>query len=113
MTFGVCRLLFQPDRVLNLSLGYDLKGFSGRLSLTYQADVLTAIGIEEEVDSYTDDYFRWDLSLKQRITGGLSVYFNIYNITNQPDKAFQKTTGFPTYVEYYGWISSLGFQIEY
>jgi TonB-dependent receptor len=107
------RLLFQPDRVLNLSLGYDLKGFSGRLSLIYQTDVLTAIGIEEEVDSYTGDYFRWDLSLKQKITNALSVYFNMYNVTNQPDRAFQKTTGFPTYIEYYGWISSLGFQIAY
>ena len=35
-TFYTTRLLNQPNDILNFALGYDYKGFSGRISMLYQ-----------------------------------------------------------------------------
>ncbi|MDA8753654.1 hypothetical protein N9N24_04070 [Candidatus Marinimicrobia bacterium] len=41
-TTYVDRLLDQPDKILNVSVGYDYKGFSGRLSMLYNDNVFVS-----------------------------------------------------------------------
>jgi hypothetical protein len=58
------RLIDQPNDILNLTMGYDIGGFSARLSFLYQDNVLRSTDIkQEELDEYTDA-FKMDLYIK-------------------------------------------------
>ncbi|MEJ2627309.1 MAG: TonB-dependent receptor, partial [bacterium] len=60
------RLLDQPNHILNAYLGYDYKGFSSRVSVTYQDNSARGIGGRyREIDSYTREFFRIDFSDRQ------------------------------------------------
>lgn len=80
------RLLDQPNEIINFSLGYDHKGFSGRLSMLYYDDVFKSTNFWPELRQTTDPYRRWDMSIKQKLfVDGLSIYFNFSNITSTND----------------------------
>ena len=80
------RLLDQPNDILNLSLGYDYKGFSGRLSMLYTSDVFSTVNFWPGLRESTDSYRRYDLSMKQKLpVKGLELYLNISNLTEAVD----------------------------
>ncbi len=113
-TAYVDRLVKQPSLLANVSLGYDLKGFSARLSFSYQADILNEPqtrpdGADKEV---TLAFSRWDLQIKQNLTKRLKIYFNMTNIFNCPDRAVREVTGYYTAVEYYGMGANLGLKYD-
>ncbi len=112
-TFRVGRMPSQASHIANFSLGYDLKGFSGRISMLYQGASLTTVGDRFEVDGFTEAYIRFDASLKQRLSPQLSLFLNLNNLTDRPDRSFQNTAGFPTAQEYYGWSVDLGAQLKF
>jgi TonB-dependent receptor len=62
------RVRGQSDHIVNLSLGYDFKGLSARVSMTYQGESLNSVSTQPEKDRFNEDWIRWDLSLKQKIT---------------------------------------------
>jgi TonB-dependent receptor len=72
----------QTDYTGNASVGYDYKGFSGRVSVYFQGPYLAAISNIEVYDIYQKAFSRWDLALKQAIMNNLTVYANINNFTN-------------------------------
>lgn len=72
----------QPEFFGNLSIGYDIDGFSGRVSLFYQGEYNRSFSATGRSDGIVDDFFRIDIALKQQITDYLSVMLNINNITN-------------------------------
>ena len=85
-SFYVDRLIDQPNEIMNLSLGYDYKGFSGRLSMLYMGDVFMSTNFWPELRQTTDAYKRYDLSLKQRLpVKGLEMYLNVSNINEAVD----------------------------
>ncbi len=103
------RLYNQPDDIMNLAIGYDYKGFSCRLSMLYQSNVFTGPDFWPELRSYTDDYTRWDFSVKQNLPWqGLQVYLNVNNITESMDRNINAGTLLPTSVEHYGRTFQLG-----
>jgi TonB-dependent receptor len=107
------RLYNQPDDILNFAVGYDYKGFSCRLSMLYQSNVFTGPNFWPELRSYTDDYWRWDFAVKQRLPWyGLQVYLNIYNLTETMDRSINAGTGLPTWMEHYGRTIQLGLRME-
>jgi len=55
------RLIDQPNHILNVTLGYDFKGFSARVSMLYNTNVFSGNSMFWEERSYTDDYMRFDL----------------------------------------------------
>ena len=80
------RLIDQPNDIINLSLGYDYKGFSGRLSMLYTGDVFMSTDFWPELRQNTDAYQRWDLSLKQHLpVNGLEMFLNASNLTEAND----------------------------
>jgi len=113
-TIYVDRLLMQPSLLANISLGYDIKGFSARVSYAYQGDVLTTA--QTRADGYdktsTKAFSRWDLQLKQKLNKTVSFYFNMTNIFNTPDKGYMNATGFNTSIGYYGMGMNLGVKID-
>lgn len=84
------RLLGQGDHLVNVALGVDYKGFSGRLSFRMQDDVLSTVGIRPEEDQHTEAIYRWDLTLKQKLPiEGLILGFNGVNLFHSPTKTYQ------------------------
>jgi len=97
------RLLFQPDNIVNLAIGYDYKDFSCRLSMLYQTNIFMGPDFYPELRSSTGDYVRWDFSLKQNLPwAGLQLYLNINNITGATDLELNNVTKLPTSEEHYG-----------
>ena len=81
------RLLHQANDIANVSLGYDYKGFSARASFRFQGNVISSIAEKVENNTYTNDVYKFDFVMKQRIpvkTANLEVFFNAINFTNVP-----------------------------
>jgi TonB-dependent receptor len=103
----------QSDHVLNASLGYERGGFSGRASVTYQSSYLAAVARDPARDAYTDDFTRWDVAVRQRVAGGLSLLGNLINVTNLPDRSFTGIANRVSNEEYFGWIATLGVRQDF
>ncbi len=113
-TFSVADLEDQPADILNLSFGYDIGGFSVRLSFYWQTQTLTSREKEEIKNEYTENYRRWDLAVKQDLPWkGLKLFFNANNLIDTPDRRFQLNSVYPTYQEYYGRSFALGLRYVY
>lgn len=107
------RMPFQPSHILNITLGYDYKGFSTRLSYLYQSDKVTYLDQYKELDSFSDDYSRWDLSLQQRLDWGIQVFANFSNLNSRPDVTLRGgNNDRPAYLEYYGFTMDLGVRFK-
>ena len=112
-TFRTGSMPFQADDIANLSLGYERGSFSGRVSVLFQGKTLSNIGVRKEIDGFTDDLTRVDLSLSYRVNDKISIFLNCNNLTNQPDKSYRYQSLFPTDIEYYGLSANTGFSIKY
>lgn len=113
-TFRVAPMIHQADYIANLSVGYDFRGFSSRVSMQYQGATLRSVGNRPELDQYTDDYLRFDASLRQRFFNRrMSVFANINNVTNRPDRSSQFTFDRPRSIEYYGASFDVGMEIRF
>jgi hypothetical protein len=107
------RLIDQPADVVNASLGYEYAGFSGRVSFLFQGGVVSYVGTRTEVDSETEDYFRIDIALKQKLPlDGLSVYLNMNNVNERRDETSQVSKNLLTGSQYYGLTVDLGVRYE-
>ena len=108
-TFYTNRLIDQPDDIVNVSLGYDYKGFSARLSFLYQTNIFTGNNFYPELRSYTDDYIRWDFTVNQKLPiSGLQIFLNYANISGAIDRSLNYGSSFPTKEQYYGATIDLG-----
>ena len=77
--------------VVNVALGVDYKGFSGRISFNLQGNVITTVGSRPEDDQFTGNIYKWDFTLKQQLPiEGLSVSLSGVNIFHNPVKTYQK-----------------------
>jgi len=90
----------QVDNLVNLSLGYERKGFSFRVSMIYQGISLfvdeeadmgrlaTSVGATPEKDNFVGATTRWDLVVKQKIKEHFQVFLYINNFTNIKEQTF-------------------------
>jgi len=111
------RMPDQPGDIFNATLGYDIGGFSARLSFSYTDNVLRGVNrTYKELDSYTDAYKRWDFTAQQKLPwlgGGLQLYLNINNITNTADRTFTSELGKLASLQYYGRTVDLGLRYTF
>jgi len=111
------RMPNQPDDVFNFTIGYDIGGFSARLSYVYTDNILVGVNRTfDELDAYTDSFQRWDLTAYQKLPwlgGGAQVYLNVNNITNTADRAFISTLEKVSAVEYYGRTVDIGLRYKF
>lgn len=117
----------QVDDVLNLSIGYERGGFSARLSMVYQNSSLAvsedaepgqlkkSVGQNENLDSYTGSFTRWDLVVKQKIKKSFTIYLNVNNITNTPEISYLAGSTKNLYTRYmvYGMTMDLGLRYRF
>ncbi len=108
-------LLYQPNRILNLSMGYDYLGFSIRVSMLYQADIFTGSAAEPvwmQLHTSTAAYRRWDLSVKQELPWlGIQLFGDINNLNSAKDvSVISAPTGVPNSQQSYGLTGDVGFR---
>jgi len=106
----VGRMPDQPSHIANVTVGYDLKGFSARFSFLYQTDISTYIDASNPLfDSFSGDYFRFDIAVKQKLTPRIELFANFNNLNNRADRNYRGSSTFnPSYIEYYGFTMDTG-----
>ena len=123
-TFYVNRLLHQANDIANVSLGYDLKGFSARVSFRFQGNIIRSVGRRPEENEYTNNIYAYDFVIKQNIPlkyGQIEVFLNAINFTNVPSNRRYRTFKTPqgndrnalTYERYSGRQFQLGLRFRY
>jgi TonB-dependent receptor len=110
------RLENQPEFFANIALGYDIDGFSGRLSFFHQGEYTRTFTARSRGDIVVGSFSRLDLSLKQKITDNISVMLNVTNLTNteEPTAALYGETGWdlPRTRDRYGMSGVFGVRVE-
>ena len=113
------RMPDQPTHIFNITVGYDLGGFSARLSYLYQTDKLTGIGYDgvvptSRLSSYTSGYGRWDLTLQQKLYQNFQLFANFNNLNNRHDQnCIGSELNCPSYIEYYGFTMDMGIRANF
>ncbi|MBW7886781.1 MAG: TonB-dependent receptor [Bacteroidetes bacterium] len=104
------RLIAQPNELFNLSLGYDLMGFSIRVSFQYTADIFGGPNQWPQLVATTSPYRRWDISLKQDLPlPGLQLYSNLVNLNGAYDRTtIAASNQIPRTMQQYGFVGELG-----
>lgn len=72
----------QPEFFGNIALGYDIGGFSGRISVFHQAGYNNSLSATFQTYQKYKEFTRVDIALKQRILDNYSVFLNVNNLTN-------------------------------
>jgi TonB-dependent receptor len=71
----------QPEFFGNFAIGYDIGGFSARLSVFHQGEYNRSYGTLPR-DNIVNAFTRWDLAVKYKIFKNIDIMLNINNITN-------------------------------
>lgn len=110
----------QTEWIGNLTIGYDLRGFSARASLIYQSAYLRGLGSAGEAsseteltDRYTDSYLRFDASISQRIGKQIRLMANFANITAESERSYQYIPDYWRNENRYGATFDLGVQYRF
>ena len=102
----------QSPHIFNMSLGYDLKGFSARISGAFQGTKSSSYSLNKDFDRFDLEFWRWDASVKQRLGENWSVFLNMNNLSNQQDISFTRNENFINTIQTFGWTGTLGIQYK-
>ena len=107
-------LLYQPNNMGNLSIGYDYLGFSIRASVIYQDYIFSSTNFYPQLRTNTSAYTRWDLSAKQDLPWlGAQIYGDLSNLNSENDvQVIQAPTGAPQAEQDYGMTIDLGIRVK-
>jgi len=107
----------QPEFYGNIALGYDIEGFSARISLFHQAEYNRSFSGSGRGDFVNNKFTRIDLALKQKVTEYLAVMLNISNLTGV-DESYSQMNRIVGYKilrnsEKYDLAADLGIRLEF
>ena len=107
-TYDTISMPDQTPHIFNVSLGYDIKGFSSRISFIYQGLRLTSVS-NNGLHGYDLDTYQLDLSLKQKFGKYFSAYMNLNNLFNlRKDVSYQYELYYKTSEQQWGMNIFLG-----
>jgi len=107
-------MISQPDHLLNLTLGYDYKGFSIRWAMRYSSGIFRSANWYEKLRGYSTDFYRYDLAIRQKLpVEGLEFFLNINNLTNEVERNTINHMNFTSYLEDYGRNANLGLRYQF
>jgi TonB-dependent receptor len=102
-------MIHQPAYLVNFTLGYDIKGFSIRTALNYRAKVFTQNSFRSGTAALSDDFYRVDISIRQKLpVKGMECFFNINNLLDQMERSSFQHYGFARSIESYGRNANAG-----
>ncbi len=102
----------QAPHIFNMSVGYDYKTFSLRVSSIYQGTKADGFSANKDFDRFSLGFWRWDASLKQRVGKHWSLFLNMNNFTNQRDITFTRTENFLNTIQTFGRTGTIGLQYK-
>ncbi|MEZ4775918.1 MAG: TonB-dependent receptor [Bacteroidia bacterium] len=111
-----------PDQVgwiTNVSLGYDYKGFSARVSLIYQSSYLKSFSTAAELSGekytrrYVAKFLRYDASVSQKLGKHLMLMASFANFANAKELEYQYLPQYVRSDNRYGMTIDLGIQYKY
>ena len=112
-------MMYQPQNIANVSLGFNLKGFNAWLSFQYNGLIYTGKNYRgaPRLDSQKDYFYRWDLQLTQKFrigkVKGFEVIANIANISDFTESQRLRGDPRPTYQENFGMTADLGLRYRF
>jgi len=107
------RLVDQPNDIVNVSFGYDYKGFSAKVSCVFQGNSVTYVGAYPEQDGYSKDYFSMGFSARQMLPWtGLQLFFDATNLNSETNMSAQNSINGFTSQNYYGYTLNLGIRYD-
>ena len=83
------RLESQPDFFGNVSLGYDIGGFSGRVSVFHQGEFYRSYAPRGNNNRLVGEFTRVDVVLNYKVNEMIRLTGNINNVTNVTEKDIQ------------------------
>jgi TonB-dependent receptor len=107
------RLPGQAENVGNFAIAYEKYGFSGRITWNYHSEYLFEVGDSPETDTFIDSHLQLDLSISQRLTGGLRAFAEMINLTDEPYRVYEGTPDRPIQEEYYSWWGTFGVKWDF
>ena len=106
-----------PEFLGNISLGYDIAGFSARIAVFHKGEHNVSFSAAGFNDQITNAFTRFDIALKQKITDFLSVFLNLNNITNVEDgtSVINRQYNYTLFdqSEKYGFTADVGVNLEF
>lgn len=107
-------LLYQPDHILNITLGYDYEGFSIRGSMQFKSRIFSENNWRPQLRGYTDDFYLFDLAVSQKLPiEGLVLFGNLKNISKTIESDYNQGTGYMSNKEYYGMTGNFGIKYHF
>ena len=104
----------QPDHLLNLTLGYDIKGFSVRWAMRYKSHIFKSANHYEALRGYSTDFYRYDVQVRQKLpVDGLEFFLNVYNLTGEIERDVINHRDYANYIEDYGRSANVGFRYQF
>ena len=117
--FNETTLPDQTEWIGNLTVGYDFRGFSARVSMIYQSAYLRGLSTSGEVQGsefenrFTDSFLRFDASLSQKIGKHIRIMANFANISSEVERSYQYISQYWRNENRYGTTIDLGFQYKF
>ena len=107
-------LINQPDDIINVSLGYDYKGFSILFSMIYQSAIFNSTDYWNAFRTDKDEYLRWDIVMKQKLPWyNIEVFLNLNNLNGENDTFIMRGNGFRDTDESYGLTAEFGIRTSF
>ncbi|MFZ4622105.1 MAG: TonB-dependent receptor domain-containing protein [Bacteroidota bacterium] len=111
------KLFNQPEFFGNVSVGYDIGGFSARLSLFYQDEFPRSYSQDGRNESITNKFSRWDLSVKHQATENVAILLTVNNLNDFEEGTSSRHTVEPYWTlqtsrQRYGITGDLGVRIN-
>lgn len=107
-------MINQPAHLLNVTVGYDYKGFSIRWAMRYKSKIFTNNNWYKKLRGYSTDFYRYDLSLKQKLpVDGMELFLNVNNLTSELEQNVINHMNFTSYLEDYGRTANLGIRYRF
>ena len=113
------KLQRQPDFFANVSLGYDFRAFSARLSVFHQDAFTTSFAANTQIgnDGLRGGYTRVDLAFKQAIGDRVRLLLNVNNLTGVEEQSLAYNSTLDRTLinnsEIYGTTVDLGLRIDF
>lgn len=102
-----------PENNMNLSLFYESKKLSVRISLQYADDFIDEWGESAFYDRYYDKITHMDINAGYNINSNFSIFASVNNILNQPLRYYQGEESRTMQAEYYGVKANIGLKINF
>ena len=103
----------QSRHVGNLAASYEMRGFSGRASVNFHGSYVDVVGATNALDRYYDTNSQLDISLVQKLTRNLRVYFDGLNLNNALLRYYQGVTDRPLQEEHYQSWLNFGVKVDF